>query len=217
MTFQETIATLADQYLSDRTAETQIKPLLVALGCTHLNANETAVQYQSPNSPPKSAANEELIARTLVRALYTQPMDGTHFPEDGFSLLIGLSANQRWRVCLESLDASYELAVALLSSCIASPSIDAGLVLMSAADNHICALLNDWVSPVKPFRHAPDPLVVARCLFGEAWCSLSLEEFPQPSYSLPHIVRSQRPPFLAGILPARLETAAIGLPTLDMA
>jgi hypothetical protein len=212
----ERIDALKIVYLGGRHKRLPITYLLDALGCRHLAGTTDGYHFSSPCQPP--VENEQLVRRTLVMALQTHvEIDGLR--DDGFSILDGLSRNERWRECLETMEDAYNLVLLLLDFIEAlsnpEPVVEKAKFLCGVESGAVC-ILEQWLSPLAPGAQGytlPTSKALCPALFGSAWCELVLGP-PDANWNDRGMIYTHRPPFLPGLLPAHLEAADLPLPDM---
>lgn len=176
-------------------------PLLKALGCRKVQSSGRRCYVQRPKPP--APGSEDLIRNTLIEALARHAICETPDETVGFSILDGLSENNRWHKCLENEEHAHFLAATLISfySCIddlISNDLNhgsLGLVLLPGP----LAILNDWTSPPTPHQEVPSVEEVVTSLFGDAWYHLVVDQPGVSQWSISDLIRAHRPPFLQGL------------------
>lgn len=217
ITFEQDISAGVQRHLTNAgTANaSSIRPLLHALGCVD-------VEHMSgiPTSPAATdPLHEDLVTETLRLAL-RKMFDGSGWTYESISiqLLDGLSKNNRWRLCLETIDDAYALASLLFvfSIELSVPRTASGeRVLEQVIKPAACAMLTGWFQPEVPMTDVPVARDLAQMLFGEAWCYLVVENsFNSPS-NIKHLMQAHRPPFLPRLLKGPAETVQPDLPSLE--
>lgn len=213
--YQEEITFLTARHLYHHDLSA-MDPLLKALGCRKVQVSGRQCYVQRPKVPPDGS--EDLIRKTLIEALSRHAVSANLDDLVGFSILDGLAANQRWRACLDSEESSHFLAANLISFFAGIDDLisrdvnhgSLGLVLLPGP----LAILNDWTAPATPHQEIPSVEEVVCALFGDAWYHLVAGQPGVPQWSIPDIVRVQRPPFLQGLMPLAT-SEPVDLPVLN--
>jgi hypothetical protein len=213
--YADAIAALAAVSLPARIGQT-LTPLLTDLGCLYFDTIEgTAVAVQ-PCQPSDVA--EPLVRDTLLRSLRSYIVLAASDPLEGLYLLDGLLRKQRWTACLETSEDAYFFADLLLrvSGVICANPGEASDAYLDAIRTNVCDALNMWFRPTLPFTDLPDPAVLVRSMFGDAWCDLVIglpdEEIIQ--IDIRPFILSTTPGFATHMLKFKQETA-FPLPTLE--
>jgi hypothetical protein len=213
LTYEDEIGMLRDKYLTRWNSEADTAKLWSLLGCLHFERGRSIdsdpwllVAGDEPNT------EQEKLASQTLSILLLDVMKN----DDGFSLLDGLSKNDRWKTCLMTLESGHALSGWLMHFSIChrktmAPPMPRMFEMMQPA---LCTLLNDWTQPCIPYTDFPAPNVLAQSLFGSAWCGLFLKDDFDTGY-FKSLISSTRAPFLPGLLedPA---CVPLHLPTLDV-
>jgi hypothetical protein len=191
--------------------------LLLALGCRCMDTGRREC-LSEVYSPP--AEYEQLVRVTLKEALHRCFENNilTWESRDAIALLDGFTKNDRWRDCLEDVDSALELTrllVAFTHGVKAGGVFNSDVPLRYAVLPAACALLNTWLGRHEAFVGVFGAAEVARALFGDAWCDLALDS-DAASVKVAKMITLHRPPFVHGLLPDGIETAAEDLPSLDL-
>lgn len=189
-----------------------------ALGCRACNFYPDSQLWQADTKtvPPPEA--EKKIESTLVWLLRR----GFELHEYArFSLLDGLMQNHRWEKALDTVDDAYALTDLLIASNIfmestkhwaGQPTPEISERLRRTIEPAICAALNKWIRPARPFVMPPTTSMLMRSLFGDAWCDLALNDISERAIF--EVVAAWRPPFLPGRLPALPGPIEMPLPSI---
>jgi hypothetical protein len=202
--------------------------LVDSLGCINLQYGGRRDLWRLSDPAQPSPEDEAFVADTLLE-LFLHPRKHKPAAEMNVSILHGLSNNSRWRKCLHSEAGAYRLATLLVSFPHAhEQTMDnaGGLALCTATAPGVCTILNEWLgdrSTVGVHNFQPGEITgsstaaslhVARAIFGSAWCDIALPTNEIAPWERSDVISAQRPPFLPGLLPARLEPVALLLPSM---
>jgi hypothetical protein len=209
------LAELMATYLENTDDPSRIWPILNLLGCPYIERVRGVTQVL--RSKPPHRESEGLVYETLVHLLRTVVPEEGFFrnPEACFSVLAGLAFNDRWRQCLGSIDSAYLLAASLVEFCLMSSTSNSGERLREDVSINVRHIIKEWAGLVIHSWDPPQPDMIAIALFGGTWLDIAVGG-THPYFEIPDAIRSQRPPFLAGLVPAQVEVAAISLPGLDV-
>lgn len=220
MTYQLHVAALYSKYVTGR-APGGFEKLFAALGCRHIARNAMGEDVViSPRQPDQ--ADESFAQKILVNLLHTRLHQHQHQPgkpgtADDLALMDGLFRNDRWRSCLQSPEAAFDLGLLILYYWEVDTNTDAGHDMLEVVGPAITEVINTWLadSPrVKNSDRGTSSLDIAVALFGEPWCTIALGEVWSPS-EIPLIIRDQRPPVRESLLPQHLHQIVTMLPTLE--
>jgi hypothetical protein len=189
------------------------RPLAKAFGCRYLELDNGWYTLKQPSEP--LPADEAVTRRMLIKAMHAfLGSKNRNYTDDGFSILDGLTKNNRWRECLSVMESTRDLAELVMDFALYS---NYKHQLRSPIASGVCALLNDWLQPAAPYDAMPTGAALARTFYGDVWANLLLnEDDPTDKWKIPDIVRNTTPPFLHGVAPAQTdgEVAAMELPAM---
>jgi hypothetical protein len=212
MSYEEEIDALFTKYVTNRRQYGPADNLFIALGCPILKVSTNWSIVEHPQPGPEK---EGVIQQALLRMLRVGDWHANKGWSEPFSILAGLTRNDRWRSCLDSVDDTYKFADLLL----VAQDVCAGLARTSAPDlvkEEINTVLQHSLVGWLGFAwSAACPSIddMARAMFGDAWCSFALSgDIPGEERRL---VRMERPPFMPGLLAVQTQNVAVTLPELS--
>jgi hypothetical protein len=212
MTYEEKISSLLHAHLTfDEPGS--LPDLARALGCCNHRYTRKWVTDVPPQPNP---VYEPLILQTLLTALRYHA-GARNDDSNGESILNGLLRNNRWRACLESLDDAYKF-VAVVACFYAN--FESGILnnnkndLQSHNIEPLKKVIVEWLGVSAAESEKMTKMLFLRQTFGNLWCEFALSE-NMPLWDILPIISAVRPPFVTGLLPAQLETAAQTLPCLE--
>jgi hypothetical protein len=189
--------------------------LTAVLGCVTFEQTGAGWRCILAHQPPE--VYERVVSDQLRYALRRQVSRGDESrPQDGASILDGLARNGRWISCVESLDEAYRLAEVLIDF----NAFHAFLPAECRTSTGGTTIIKDWLGvDMESSGELADDLV-ARAIFGNAWCDLILSvpaDRRSNRWAIISLVENHRPPFIAGLLPQRLEPNSYSLPEIVVA
>jgi hypothetical protein len=230
-TYASTVQALLDAYVTKRTPEDSMAPLLSLLGCRNVSylPNGIDKRFEEPAQP--DAIHEELISGTLLKLLRLHMENGDgRDPHNAFAILDGLARNNRWRACLETLSVANDLAALLVDASLSlggfTPDANSPIyALVEPCIPALYAMLNEWLEPVPAFSKTTLMTEVARAFFGNIWYDLTFGDkswfdWPEDNAYNPinraivASVHKNPPPFRPNLLSASAEERA-DLPGLE--
>jgi hypothetical protein len=183
--------------------------LATDLGCRSGLPNDLRV-----STPPQpKPEDEDLVVTSLISALRTS-VDRYCDDTDKESIIDGLLRNDRWRACLNTPEDAYCLAQVLIMFFHNMDLEEGYLTFRASMAEGVRDAVSQWIRP----RELPakmSAMEMARLLFGVAWCELRLES-NATKWEINPIIRSDRPPFMPGLLAAHLEADVLPLPTMSL-
>jgi hypothetical protein len=218
---------LVSSHLTNRTKATLICDLSDHLGCKRMRMCGGAEIF---GLTQPAACHESSVSLALLQFLRSQMRTEARcvYWEDEISIMDGLARNERWRACLADMNDAYDLAALFLRFSRAywrgadKYSTEAMTVLRREVEQGAFEAFTDWVAPGstkernwEPGEWTPEPLSIARTLFGVAWCSMVFTESNASAVDVEAAMRFFRPPFQPGLVPAQIEAAPLSLPELD--
>jgi hypothetical protein len=198
-------------------------PLFAALGCPHViymrskdwtdnNNFDMWLRVQQPaeHYPAAGAALMKILDATKKQAL--------RFEEE-ISMLDGLVRDNHWKLCLEnpSLRYAFVRSIIFFSEMIAMGEqiqFDGRWCLLTEVRPVVYGMLNAWLRPLEPYTAMPSAEELTRAMFGNAWCDLMLDAVRAGGVG--DLIRSQKPPFLPGLVIAQAEAPSMTLPEIGM-
>jgi hypothetical protein len=216
MKFEDRVASLAGSCLCGPPVLAPAT-LLTTLGCRVMMEDGRRTHLVEGRQPHFS--QESLVAATLIKAMHWhREWDSANIQFAG-ALLDGLARNERWRLCLDSVDDAYYLASLLIKlTYLATPADGPGTddnekQLHDLLNPAIRTIACGWLDrPVESAFLSMDELT--RALFGDAWCHLVLQDKPMLYMMVTKIILAYLPVFLPGLCP-RQDEVLDGLPELE--
>lgn len=202
-------------------AEASSADLLMHLGCRSVVSGVGKWVMSAAGTIPDS--QEYFVCATLVDLLTAHVRKPDESDEWAMALLDGLLHCERWRLCLETEDGAYALALALRKfRFLTAPGFvgeDYRVLLSESLGPGVRKLLEAWSPRTDLASVSISVDGLTRALFGDVWCDLFAIV---PAESRPYQAFNQvqatiicfRPDFVPGLLPAYLERAPIALPGL---
>jgi hypothetical protein len=217
-TFAARIALLEDEHTNrGRSTFDEIEPLTTALGCRTLVFKQTAWRVTHPKQP--DAADEALVVEALLRALRYHRYRFAANREDSYSILDGLTRNNRWRACLDSREKTYSLALLLIEIAVHKRDVAANggvSALLDVMEPDVCVLMGAWLDQDTPEK-IPTVNEMARYFFNDLWCDLHLSDDSLTAVALTRLILRETPPFLSGIMRTQFEPVGAPLPDMELA
>jgi hypothetical protein len=213
--FSRRLAPVIKAWLTSSRDLASLAPVADMLGCAHLVKQRDGYRCKKPPQP--NTLCETVVSTALVDLLVLNKNDSdSHSLRIEHTLLDGLLRKERWRSCLETLPAAHAFA-ALIANFYASypkrPLSIANQSLRVEVHRKLTPALAGWL-----YAGAGDVQYTRRtfacALFGEAWCTLTLDVLAD-SASLADIIRSTKPQFLPGLVPAQKDDVLLDLPWLS--
>jgi hypothetical protein len=136
-------------------------------------------------------------------------------------IMAGLLENNRWEKLLDTKDDAHAFAALVVRYVVSNGMGGAKAVLVDPEDVYIWVTIHDefqlvlgtWLSPVdlaQPFKTRD----MASALFGEAWCTIILDNHPRAAW-LDQLILVERPEFLPGHLNKDPDGSALTLPDIS--
>jgi hypothetical protein len=196
-----------------------MEPLFKAFGC-HFTEQDGSRGWIISTPHPTDTDVEGIVRQALKSILTVRSRNDWVDESDSMALFDVLGINDRWRECLLEVDTAHCLVAMLVEfAAIENPARAyhaINLELAQIVAPLVLKILNDWLSPAKPYEKLPPPSELARLFFGDFWPEFALDPdvLSTDFRALPKSIRTMCPPFIPGLLPAHLEPIATDLPSI---
>lgn len=226
--YEQRIETAFDRHVNRRPPHLSLCPLMLALGCSHLTRDPDTYRPYIQTPEQRDVKYEPLILRTLIATLRRHVADLDNRSEwspelttawaDPFSIMSGLSKNQRWRACLDSPETTYDLVALIFHfgsvlETLRPPEATPEQKIEASEDGRL--LLNEWLAPTH-FEVFPDATRLTLELFGEAWALLGSAGTEVGSYRFVDVILANRPTLRNGLVPNESAPVDLALPAMDI-
>jgi hypothetical protein len=220
--FDREIEKLVQAHLTGRERDSIPTELYAKLGCHSIprcfeeeKIVEEGEQAEGFIRRDPAAKNEPLVCRTLLLALrshLTSVRNTYSRSNDGFCILDGFTQPGRWGTLLQHENDAYAIAELLAWFANCSPNYDDA---RQQIETKLCPVLNEWLKPEVSFQSYPSMEILTRAMFGGSWYDIVGSAEDKTQWNVPALIRSQRPPFLPGLIASNLAEAPMSLPELQ--
>jgi hypothetical protein len=213
--FRRSILSLIEEYGGDFARPASANKIFKTLGCTYTVYRGGG--YEQVTSEQPAGEHEVVVTEALFLLAAHYDRSDLETIVTGLSILSGLYRNERWTACTTSPEKARSFAALVthvLSKhdyCLnnASSGILEFYVEMFDEAQRV---LNKWLRPGGP-SEVFSPSMLARDMFGDAWCSIVLDA-SKGGTDIADFIVSTKPEFRPGLIRGQGEPEMETLPVL---